>query len=66
MGDRQVHLGGNIGGRGRRPGEYMSRLAEGTPQSCSVALKRVGTRSAVSGFGEKCLDRKRVAHLKGG
>ena len=38
-------------------------LKGGARQSCFVALERVGTRSVVGGFGEKCLDRKGMTRL---
>ena len=42
------------------------RVGGGARQSCSVALERVGTRSVVERFGEKCRDRKGMTRLQSG
>ena len=65
-GIRQVRLGGNGGGRDRGVPWRPVALKGGARQSCSVALERVGTKSAVGGFGEKCRDRKGMTRLQRG
>ena len=64
--NRQVRLDGNEGGRDRGAPWKPVALERGARQSCSVALERVGTRSVVRGFGEKCRDRKGMTRLQHG
>ena len=65
-GIRQVRLGVNGGGRDRGAPWKPVALKGGARQSCSVAMERVGTRSVVGGFGEKCRDRKGMTRLQRG
>ena len=65
-GIRKVRLGGNGGGRDRGAPWKPVALKGGARQSCTVAMERVGTRSAVRRFGEKCRDRKRTTRLQRG
>ena len=65
-GIRQVRLGDNGGGRDRGAPWKPVALKWGARQSCFVAMERVGTRSVVGGFGEKCRDRKGMTRLQRG
>ena len=61
-----MRLGGNEGGRDRGAPWKPDALKGGTRQSCSVAMERVGTRSVVGGFVEKCRERKGMTRLQRG
>ena len=64
--NRQVRLVGNEGGRDRGAPWTLVALEGGARQSCSIALDRAGTRSAVGGFREKCRGRKGIARFQRG
>ena len=61
-----MRLNGNEGGRDRGSPWDSTALERGARQSCFVALERVGTRSVVGGFNEKCRDRKWMTRLPRG
>ena len=61
-----MRMGGNEGARDRGALWKPDALKGGARQSCSFPMERVGTRSVVGGFSEKCRDRKGTTRLQRG